>query len=328
MTKRILIDSRWDGDTGIGRLYREVMARKPPEVDTTSIKSNLALGSVFTPLILTKEIYNTQAAIFYSPSFMPPLFSKIPFVFTVHDLMHLFYYSTLHKLYYKHVIGNLAKNAKQIITVSHYSKQQLVKLLGIKEQLITVIYNGVDEQFSKNEERYELPRPYFLYIGNRRKNKNIPAMLEAFAKANIPNDFIFALTGSPDESLNMHIHRLGIGERVRFLGFVSDTDLPKIYKGAFATLYVSLMEGFGLPIIESMASGTPVITSNTSSLPEIAGNAAICVDPLRINSISEGIELVVNNNSLYQQLVVDGKERAKDFKWEDTALQTWKTIIS
>ncbi|GAA4780047.1 glycosyltransferase family 1 protein [Olivibacter ginsenosidimutans] len=324
---KVLIDSRWQGNTGIGRLYQEVMDRKPPEVLDKHIESNVSLGSIFSPWMLAKSIRAADADVFYSPSFMPPLYANIPFVITIHDLMHLFYYSTFHRLYYKRVIAPLAKRAKKIITVSHFSKQQLISLLGIDEQRITVIYNGVDDSFRFNKMAYSLNRPYVLYVGNRRKNKNVPAMLTAFAQAKIPQDVVFALTGQPDEALVQQAKQLGIQERIKFLGFISEEELPKLYKGALATLYVSLMEGFGLPILESMASGTPVLTANTSSLPEIAGTAALCVNPLSVPDITQGITRLVLDPELRQQYIAAGERRVLDFQWEQTAIQTWKTII-
>lgn len=326
--KNILIDSRWAGNTGIGRLYQEVMKYQPAEVDCKFVQSRMGLGSLLTPLMLGEEIKKSNAEVFYSPSFMPPAFSKTPFIFTVHDLMHLFYYSKLHKIYYEQVIAKLALKAKKIITVSHFSKSQLVEILRIPENLIKVIYNGVDDHFLKNEDEFESIRPYFLYVGNRRKNKNIPAMLTAFAKARIPNDFMFFLSGNADPELEAIIKSLSIQKRVRFLGFIEEEDLPKLYKGAHATLFVSLMEGFGLPVIESMASGTPVLTSNMSSLPEIAGGAALCVDPTSIPAIQAGIEKLVNDEIFYVECIVNGLERAKEFSWKKTAEATWDTILS
>ncbi|AWW29643.1 glycosyltransferase family 1 protein [Echinicola strongylocentroti] len=326
--RKVLIDGRWAGDTGIGRLYKEVMQAAPPEAACHWVTTKAGLGSMFSPYDLAKDISRSEADIFYSPSFMPPLYSKIPFIFTVHDLMHLFYYSAMHKLYYKHVIARLALRAKQIITVSQFSKEQLVTLLGIPEHLITVIYNGVDAHFLQNEEAMSLNRPYFLYVGNRRTNKNLPAMLEAFAKAKIPDDFIFALSGKAHPALNALIQQLGIEKKVRFLGFIPEEDLPKLYKGAYATLFVSLMEGFGLPVLESMASGTPVITSSVSSLPEIAGGAAVCVNPTKIANIQEGIEQLVNNGPLYEACIEKGIHRAREFPWSNTAQKTWELILT
>ncbi|MEP0711488.1 MAG: glycosyltransferase family 1 protein, partial [Algoriphagus sp.] len=304
--KKILVDSRWAGNTGIGRLYQEVMNYPPAEVSCEYVKSKMGLGSLLSPLMLGEEIKKSNAEVFYSPSFMPPAFSKVPFIFTVHDLMHLFYYSKLHKIYYEQVIARLAQKAKKIITVSHFSKSQLVEILGIPDELIRVIYNGVDDHFLKNEEEFVSIRPYFLYVGNRRTNKNVPAMLTAFAKARIPNDFMFYLSGNEDPELAILIGSLGIQKRVRFWGFIEEVDLPKLYKGAHATLFTSLMEGFGLPIIESMASGTPVLTSNTSSLPEIAGGAALCVNPHEVGAIQSGIEKLVDDEDFYVECIVKG----------------------
>lgn len=326
--KKILVDSRWEGNTGIGRLYKEVMNYAPSDISLDFVQSKMSLGSLMSPWMLNEEIKKSSADIFYSPSFMPPAFSKIPFVFTVHDLMHLFYYSKMHKIYYTQVIARLAPKAKKIITVSHFSKSQLVEILGIPDDLIQVIYNAVDSNFLENKKSFESDRPYFLYVGNRRKNKNLPAMLKAFAKAKISDEFMFFLSGNPDKEISDLIQTLGIQKRVRFLGFIEEENLPKLYKGAYATLFASLMEGFGLPVLESMASGTPVLTSNTSSLPEIAGGAACCVDPLDFSSIQAGIEKLVENKDFYQDCVMKGQERAKEFSWEKTAAATWETILS
>lgn len=327
MGKKVLVDGRWDGDTGIGKLYREVMSRKPEGVDLSFIDSEMGLGSLFSPWMLGKRTKTSDADVLYSPSYMPPLLANKPFVITIHDLMHMFYYTKLHRMYYQQVIAPLAKKAKEIITVSEYSKRQLVSLLGIPEKLISVIYNGVDEGFAMNTEELDIGRPYFLYIGNRRRNKNLPAMLRAFAKSKIPRDYVFAITGSPDPSVQKLIDELKIGHRVHFLGFIKNEDLPKLYKGAFATMYVSLMEGFGLPLLESMASGTPVLTSSTSSLPEVAGGAALCIDPEDIDEIGAGMARLVWDDTLYRGLVSAGEKRHQLFSWEDTASQTWATIL-
>lgn len=328
MSTRVLIDGRWDGDTGIGKLYREVITRMPAHVVPLFTQTRLGLGNLLTPLALANEIRKMPTDVFYSPSFMPPLYSRTPIVFTIHDLMHLFYYTKWHEFYYKQVISRCAAKAKQIITVSHFSKRQLVELLGIPPQLITVVYNGVDERFLSNESGHKCERPYFIYVGNRRKNKNIPAMLSAFAHAAIPTEFMFFLSGEADQVLTAQINRLGIRHRVRFLGHISEDELPAYYKGAYATLYVSLMEGFGLPVVESMASGTPVVTANVGALPEVAGNAALCVNPRDVAAISHGIETLVNDGTLYQRYIQLGYERAGEFSWDETAKKTWGAVLA
>jgi glycosyltransferase involved in cell wall biosynthesis len=327
MIKKVLIDSSWDGDTGIGRLYREVMARKPDSVQGIPLTPSKYPASLLAPFHLSQQIKESDADVFYSPTFIPPLYSKMPFVFTIHDLMHLFYYSRMHKEYYRWVIGPLAKKAKRIITVSESSRSLLVEKLGIPANLIRVIYNGVGENFLQNQREYQMDRPYLLYVGNRRNYKNIPAMLEAFSMADIPEDFVFALSGKPDAELDTLIRSLGVEDRVRFLGMIPEEDLPAVYKGAHATMFVSKMEGFGLPVVESMASGTPVLTSSESSLPEVAGGAAVCVSPNDVKAIQQGIELLIKDENTYLGCVEKGMARAQDFSWENTAAQTWDTIL-
>src|SRR5690606_33510380 len=326
--KNVLIDNRWAGDTGIGRLCKEVIKHSPAEVNSTFVTSKMGLGNLFSPLMLSNEIRKAKPDVFYSPSFMPPVAFSTPYIFTVHDLMHLFYYSKMHRAYYQQVIARLAKKAKKIITVSQFSKGQLVDILGLNPDLIRVIYNGVDPGFASNHEKYGMERPYLLYVGNRRKNKNLAAMLVAFAQADIPKDFVFLLTGNPNPELIVLLSRLKITSRVRFLGFVKETELPKLYKGAYATMFVSLMEGFGLPVIESMASGTPVLPSSESSLPEVAGDAALCVNPYEVGAITEGINRLFNDQDLYNDLKEKGIRRAQDFSWQTTVKETWDTILS
>lgn len=324
---RVLIDNRWDADTGIGKLYREVMARAPAHISPSFVQSRMGLGNLFTPLMLAREISRHGAAeVFYSPSFMPPLYSRIPVVFTIHDLMHLFYYTKWHRLYYRQVIARLAAKVDQVITVSAFSKGQLVDLLGIDERLITVIHNGVDDRYRTNRDTYESDAPYFLYVGNRRKNKNLPAMLTAFARAAIPREYLFFLTGDADERTSIWIEKLGIRNQVRFLGHVPEDALPALYRGAYATLFVSLMEGFGLPVIESMAAGTPVLTSTAGPLPEVAGGAALCVDPYDVEAIANGIEVLATDSDRYRLLKAAGLSRAAHFTWENTAARTWEVI--
>jgi glycosyltransferase involved in cell wall biosynthesis len=288
----------------------------------------MELGNPLSPLMLGQQIRRSSAEVFYSPSFMPPLSSQMPFVFTIHDLMHLFYYSKLHGLYYRYVIAGVAKKAKQIITVSHTSKQQLIEHLHLDERLISVVYNGVDNAFFQNKEKAQLDRPYFLYVGNRRSYKNIPAMLTAFATASLADDFIFALSGNPDSELSAHIEKLGIAKRVRYLGFIEEADLPKMSKGAYATMFASLMEGFGLPLLESMASGTPVLTSSVSSLTELARGAAFCADPTSVEEMAVGMERLVNDTSFYNHCVGEGEKRASQFTWEACARKTWELILT
>lgn len=323
---KVLIDNRWQGKTGIGRLSNEILKRKPDSVNVEYIKSAIGLGNPMTPFALWSEIRKNDATAFYSPSFFPPIPNRIPFVFTIHDLLHLYYHSRFHRFYLKSIIANLGKHSKKIITVSHFSRQEIIKHLGIPSDLIEVVYNGLDETFLQNEEAFDIGRPYFVYIGNRRVHKNLDRMITAFSYANISKEIVLAISGDSDDHLNCLIKELNIANRVYFLGSIPESTLPKVYKGAMGTLFVSLMEGFGLPILESMGSGTPVITSTTSSLSEISGGAAITLDPFDISSIAKAIESLVHDSELRCELIEKGVERSKMFSWNETARKTWEII--
>ncbi|TFF35519.1 glycosyltransferase family 4 protein [Mucilaginibacter psychrotolerans] len=323
----VFADGRWAGDTGIGRLYKEVISRTPESINLSVLESDFKLGHPLSPWYLGKQVEQNNSDVFYSPSYMPPWHSAIPFVITIHDLNHLYYYTRFHKLYLKHFIAYLATRAKKVITVSNYTKAEIVKALKLNPGKIEVVYNGVEPVFAANTESLNFGRPYFFYIGNRRGYKNIHRMLAAFAAARIPTDYIIALSGNTDGEIEAAITSLSLNERVKFLGNISEAELPSVYKGAYGLLFVSLMEGFGLPVIEAMASGTPVITSNITSLPEVAGNAALLVNPLETASIATAIEQLVDDSGLHTQLSAAGRRQAGKFCWENTARQTWDIIL-
>jgi len=325
---KILIDDRWKGNTGIGRVYQEVAAGIPNYVEITNLEPKIGLGSPLSPFVLGLEVNKNKGDVFYSPGFMPPFNSKVPFVITIHDLLHVYYHSKFHRFYFKKIIAHIAKSAKKVITVSEYTKTELLKHTSIKKENIEVIYNGVSDKFRLNKEKLVLDNPYFLYIGNRRSHKNIETLIHAFATASIPKHFELALSGDSDPVIQKIINRLGIHDRIRFLGKIAEEDICKVYKGAFGLLFIPLMEGFGLPLLEAMASGTPVITSNITSLPEIAGDAAIKVNPFNIEDIAHGIEKLSCDSGLCQELVELGYERSNNFTWKICTDNTWNVILN
>jgi glycosyltransferase involved in cell wall biosynthesis len=325
---RLLIDNRWeDPYTGIGKVYENIMKNKPHDIEPFFVKPH-KLNNPLSPLYLSNDIKKAQPDVFWSPSFIPPISHKIPYIFTIHDLIHLDYHSLFHKLYFKTVISQLGKKAYKIITVSEFTKNQIITRLGIPSQKVSVIYNGVDELFTTNNKRYILPNnsPYILYAGNRRKHKNLDRLLLAFAKANISSEIMLVLTGKCDAEITKKLKELNILERVHFTGYVSEDDMPTLYKGALCVAYVSLVEGFGLPILEAMASGTPILISNTSSLPEIAAGGALEINPYDINSIIVGLETIINDKLMVIDLIAIGNKRVKDFSWNDCQKKTWEII--
>ncbi len=179
---------------------------------------------------------------------------------------------------------DLVKRSDNIITISQTSKSDLITYYGIDKKKVTVCYPGVSKQFGTTGNKFKGPRPYFLFVGALKRGKNIPILLEAFAKFSTTSEVLYDLylVGGNywfDPMIDETICRLSLRNRVKFLGVVSDEKLASLYRGAKALVMPSLWEGFCLPVVEAMASGCPVIVSNAGALPEILGDAGILVEP-------------------------------------------------
>jgi glycosyltransferase involved in cell wall biosynthesis len=177
-------------------------------------------------------------------------------------------------------------------------------------------------------EKFSPGYPYLLYVGNKRQHKNLKRLIMAFSKADVPDDLKLVFTGEATKELLELADNLEVSNRLEFVGFVEESDLPSLYRGAVALILVSLYEGFGIPIVESMACGTPVITSNVSAMPEVAGGAGYLVDPESIDEICCGIEQVVGSYSLRERLILKGLKRSQDFSWDVSASNIWNIFAS
>ena len=326
--KTIAIDYSWLGPTGIGRVADEVIARQPPNWDINGIRANRPNAGPFTALDLTVRLQRLEADLFWSPGFIPPMFARGKrVVLTVHDLTHLHYYGRSRKLYYDLYIRPLLKRVDRIITVSEFTRSELISWAGLDDEKVTMIYNGVGPAFSQAGPRTSVDRPFILYIGNRRSYKNVPMLMRAFALSGlIKLDFTLALTGARSAEYNQLEAELGIGLHVRYLGFVPEVELPMLYRSAHALAFISMYEGFGLPIVEAMASGTPVLTSNVSSMPEVAGSAAVVINPHDVHDIADGLRTVALDESSRKDLVKRGLARAQHFDWNVTGTKYWEVF--
>ncbi|TAH02920.1 MAG: glycosyltransferase family 1 protein [Sphingobacteriales bacterium] len=261
-----------------------------------------------------------------------PVFYKKPLILTLHDIIFLqqnnfsnkgSWYQSLGNTYRSLVVPIVVKKAIRIITVSQYQKDIIVQKLNILPQKISVIHNGVDERFFSTHTaleiqntllKYDIKPGYIFFMANTEPRKNTVGVLQAFAllctqTTQAPRLVIKGLNSTQLKSL-LEIHQIDL------IGYVDYNDLPLIYQGATILWFPSISEGFGLPIIEAMASGVPVITSNLSCMPEIAGDAAILIDPLNFKTIVEATLTLLNDSALYNQIVLKGKKRALDFTWD------------
>jgi glycosyltransferase involved in cell wall biosynthesis len=229
-----------------------------------------------------------------------------------------------------------ARRAAAIIAVSQATKADIVRILGVEESKVHVVYEAPSPHFRRvesEEERqrvrhsYGLPRRLMLYVGTLEPRKNLVRLLEAYAclraRYNIDQPLVFVgRRGWKDDAAFAAVERLGLNSAVRFLGYVPARDLVTLYNLAELVAFPSLYEGFGLPVLEAMACGTPVVTSAKGSLCEVAGTAAEFVDPYDVESIAAGLWRVLRDPARQEELCARGLEQAARFSWEQAAHQT------
>ena len=280
---------------------------------------------------LPKVFKKHQIDLFYSPEFYISQRSKVPTLMVSHDIVFETYRDHLPSHQQKYLEKNSPRfheRADHIITVSEFGKQDLVDKYKLDSDKITVAGNACPEGFNpinKDEkrsvqEKYSDAAPYILYVGAIHPRKNVLRMIEAFKlyKAGTKSDLKFIIIGRmawKSQDVDQAIHYT---KDVIYLSNIED-ELKQIMAGAELLMFVSLFEGFGIPILEAMKSEIPVITSKVTSMKEVAGDAAILVDPYSVEEIKEGMVQLLENNELAEQLVERGKERLKKYNWDEIA---------
>jgi glycosyltransferase involved in cell wall biosynthesis len=262
-----------------------------------------------------------------------------PFVITLHDVIPNKMPETVGDQYLKifnEKLPNIISQCDGIITVSEYSKQDIVEVFNFPKEKIYVtylasedIYKPYDKNFSKSiiEKNYSIFGDYILYIGGFSPRKNILGLLESFSKLlpRLKKDMKLVIAGSKGKSYDMYKKRteeLHIEDKVIFPGFISMDHIPFMYNACELFVYPSFYEGFGLPPIEAMACGIPVIASNVTSIPEIVKDSTLLVNPYDIDDLSEKMYNVLLDNDLRQSLITKGLKRASTLTWEHTAKDT------
>jgi len=224
----------------------------------------------------------------------------------------------------KRQTDELVEKSAHLITISEASKLDIMENYHVPSERITVLYPGVSPAYTPDGSKYVQLEPYFLYVGQLKKTKNIPRLLEGFAEflKTSKRSYQLVLVGSDlqlDSGIPHTIKRLGLQKRVISKGYLRMSELPKYYRGATAFISPALYEGFGLPLIEALRSGTPVITGNSSSMPEIVGDAGLTINVSSSEHIALALTQVAENEQLRQQLIKKGLTRAKDFSWRTFA---------
>ncbi len=261
-----------------------------------------------------------RASLLFSPIPEAPLFSRCRSVVMLHDLIPLrFPRRSPLTPYFRHYIPQVLKQAQHILCNSQATATDAIDYYQIPAHKLTVAPLAYDVEHFRP---LNLPtQNYFLYVGRHDTYKNLPRAIAAFAT--LPRDYEFWIAGPPDPRYTPLLHQqvadLGITDRVQFLSYVPYADLPTLINQALALVFVSLWEGFGLPVLEGMACGTPVITSNLSSMPEVAGDGAILVDPYDVRAIADAMASIVQQPTLQQTLRQRGQQQARKFRWEKTS---------
>lgn len=314
-----VIDSRWEGQHGIGRFATEVRRRLP---SFKCIELRGQPSAAIDPLRLSRHLRLLAPQLYFSPGYNAPIGAPCPFVFCLHDLNHLFVpenSSALKLAYYRYVIRPAVHRSELVLTVSEFSRNAICSWAEVDGSRVINVGNGVSDAFRPEGRAYRaFDRPYILYVGNHKPHKNLPRLLAAFATCGIPREFLFVGTGLPGAELRRVISQLRLQDRVCFIARPPEQVLAELYRGATSLVLVSTYEGFGLPIIEAMACGTPVVASSIASMPEVAGDAALLVDPGDIEAIGVALKRIIESESLRLQLRDRGLARARQYSWENT----------
>jgi len=252
--------------------------------------------------------------VLHCPTHRAPVRPHVPLVVTFHDLAVLRHPETFNRWtrsYSRLTLPRIARAAQRLIAVSEFTRRELLELLDVPEDKVRVIPNAVGPPFAPEGEA--AAGDYVLAVSTLEPRKNLPRLVDAFERADL-NGCRLLVAGAP----GWGGVRLG-GDGVRWLGEVGDEELARLYRGARCVAYVSLYEGFGLPVLEAMACGAPVVAAQTAAAEEVSGGAAVLVDPLDPDAIAAGLAEAVDRSD---ELRTSGLERARAFSWADAARAT------
>lgn len=293
-------------------------------------------------LFLLGRFFASDYDLYWQPNFIPNEGIKAKkIITTVHDfsfILHKDFHPKERVEYFEnHFFKNIIRS-DAIITGSEFSKQEILERLNFRDKDIHVIYHGIDHNlFKVNFDlnlNFSIPDKFIFSVGSIEPRKNLLGLLEAYdlLEDNFKKEYKLVLAGFKGWS-NKEIMTLieKNKENIHYLGFISDLELVKVYNLATCFIFPSFYEGFGLPVLESMACGTPVICSNTSSLPEVGGDAVVYCNPYDLNDIKNKIEIVLNDENLQKEMIKNGLERAKLFSWEKSAedhMKVFKKVLN
>lgn len=357
---RVAIDARKLTDFGIGTylcsLLRGMEDRRDVELSVVArpghegrvnqlapsakVLTAAAKGySLAEHIQMPATLWRERVDVVHIPHYVVPALSPRPIVTTVHDVIQLFYppkvRAGLAQFYLRVVLRSALRRSRIVITVSRTSRRDLISLFKADPGRLMVIPNGADPglaarpkatEVEELKEFYGLHAPLVLVVANDKPHKNLDVVLRAYHLAvlrhRIPGQLVFVGGVEPSSRLAARAVRLGLTDRVRFLGRVPQSHLKALYHVAAVLLHISLYEGFGLPILEAMGAGLPVVTSNVGAMRELGEDAARLVNPLDVDEVSGAMEQVLVDDPLRRRMVEAGRRRAERLTWERTVDKT------
>ena len=289
-----------------------------------------------------KNVVRNKADVFFSPDGFIPLGMSVPKVSMFHDIAYLHhpeYLQTRIRKFYDRWVPRYMAYTTHIITVSEFSKKEIIEGYHVPADKITVVYNGITDGYKPLNEvqqaearrQYTQGRPYFVYLGALHPRKNVLTLVKAFEqfKSNASSDIQLILAGRNawhNNELFEAIEKSPFKKEIHLPGYVPTEQATSLVASAVAMIYPSLYEGFGLPLVEAMACGVPVIASNASSLPEVAGGAALLFEPMDVNQLSLHMQAIASDVSMRNEFIRLGVERSKLFSWDRTAEQIYAVL--
>lgn len=362
MAYNIAIDARKLSDFGIGTYIRNLitaLSELDPEnqyvlfagqqgsQELWDLPDNFRLVVERSPsysvrelIALSWRLFRLRVDLYHSTHYVLPAVVPCRAVVTIHDIIHLLYPeflpSPLAFFYAQRMIRRSLSRGDRIIAVSQNTKTDLMDYFKVDGRKIRVVYSGVTDRYRQRLpaaevsawlEEFGVDQPYLLFVGNPKPHKNLDNVVKAYARALEIFDFEADLVCVGDRDglefkIRQRAEQTGLTDRIKLVGHVPEEALPALYQGAMLFVFPTLYEGFGLPVIEAMASGVPVVTSNTSALREIAEGYGHLVNPLDVEEIARAIAQCMADTEHRQALIKLGLKRADDFQWDRTAEKT------
>lgn len=283
-------------------------------------------------LEIPRVLRKLGADLFHAPSFVAPIFVPCELIMTIHDLNHLVlpqFYTPFHQFYYQFFVRSCIRRSRFILTVSQFSKKEIVRNLKLKDDKVFVTYNGVAanyrpvtdaEKLAYVREIYELPEKFIFCLSNNKPHKNVQQLVRAFCHSNLQVPLVLACP--VDKNLIRISENYGKKHLIYFTKFIDEQHLPVVYSMTHLFVYPSTYEGFGLPPLEAISCGAPVVVARSSSLPEVVGDHAIFVNPYDHKAIADALEVGCSNADIRGRLREGAIDHARSFSWKKMAKET------